>query len=355
MIKHKNKIIHICSFDKFIKDFIEFNEEHCSEFEHEYFIIGYHAKYELPQSGSFRVIPPNYKEKAHFLLTLSRKLKTADKVIIHGLFDFKLIFFLYVHKKYLSKTCWVIWGGDLYIPPAKNIKQKTLALLRKSVVERLYGVVTYIKGDYINAKKNWNLKGKYFECIMYPSNIFKDQSCNDVIRNDGLVNILVGHSANPENFHDEVFEKLKDLPRSKYADIYVPLSYGDEENKKRVLQLGKFLFGEKFHPLTDFMKLSEYLSLLASIDIAVFNHKRQQAMGNTINLIGLGKTVYLRSDVTQWQLFNELGVTVLDIERFDGQLLTQEQQQKNKQIIKNYFSEENYISQLNKLYAAELS
>jgi len=34
------------------------------------------------------------------------------------------------------------------------------------------------------------------------------------------------------------------------------------------------------------MPLDEYLNLLAKIDIAIFNHKRKQAMGNITTLLG---------------------------------------------------------------------
>ena len=45
-------------------------------------------------------------------------------------------------------------------------------------------------------------------------------------------------------------------------------------------------FWRKFKPLVDFMPFDEYLNLLAKVDIAIFNHKRQQAMGNTTILLG---------------------------------------------------------------------
>lgn len=41
------------------------------------------------------------------------------------------------------------------------------------------------------------------------------------------------------------------------------------------------------------MPFEEYLGLLAKIDIAILNHKRQQAMGNITTLLGLGKKYIL--------------------------------------------------------------
>lgn len=51
------------------------------------------------------------------------------------------------------------------------------------------------------------------------------------------------------------------------------------------------------------MPFEEYLGLLAKIDIAILNHKRQQAMGNITTLLGLGKKYILgdRDDITSWK------------------------------------------------------
>lgn len=108
------------------------------------------------------------------------------------------------------------------------------------------------------------------------------------------------------------------------------------------------MFGSKFKPLTESMPFDDYHTFLGSIDIAIFNHKRQQAMGNTITLLGLGKTVYLRSDTTQWQFFKDKGITIRDVE----QLNTLESQNLNENIskIKTYFSQGNYLKQLESLF-----
>jgi len=47
-----------------------------------------------------------------------------------------------------------------------------------------------------------------------------------------------------------------------------------------------YIFREKFKPLVDFIPFDEYLNLLAKVDIAIFNHKRQQTMGNITTLLG---------------------------------------------------------------------
>ena len=353
-MNNRKRIVHICSFDKFIKSFVEFNEAHCSEFEHEYFIIGYHSKYQLPAVGDFKVISAGLLGKLTYLLELSGTLKSANQIIVHGLFDTKLLMFLFTHTKFLHKTYWVMWGADLYVPVEKTFKQKFISKLRSFVCSRFGGVITYLQGDYVYAKERWNVKGRLLECIAYPSNIFKerlDGHSSKIFANDNkALSILVGNSADPSNNHFEIIDKL--VTRiDKIEKVYAPLSYGNEANGELVIARGKAVLQEKFVPLTEFMPLNEYLSLLENVDIAIFNHKRQQAMGNTINLIGLGKTVYLRSDVTQWEFLKSLGLYILDVEQFDGTLLTPEQVERNKTIVKSYFSPENYRKQLLELYS----
>ena len=53
----------------------------------------------------------------------------------------------------------------------------------------------------------------------------------------------------------------------------------------------------------------------------MFNHNRQQAMGNTITLLGLGKKVYMRRGVAQWSFFESHKIKVFDIVNFDLQVL----------------------------------
>lgn len=60
------------------------------------------------------------------------------------------------------------------------------------------------------------------------------------------------------------------------------------------------------------MPFEDYLNLLSKVDVAIFNHKRQQGMGNTITLLGMGKKVYIRSDITTWNFCEEHGLKVFD-------------------------------------------
>ena len=128
----------------------------------------------------------------------------------------------------------------------------------------------------------------------------------------------------------------------------MPLSYGDKKHAQAVIQQGQQWFGDKFKPLTEFMPFDEYLTLLGTIDIAIFNHKRQQAMGNTITLLGLGKTVYIRNDVSQWRFFKNKNIVVGDVQKLSN--LDALNIENNQEKVKEYFSKEKLIEQLERLY-----
>lgn len=73
-------------------------------------------------------------------------------------------------------------------------------------------------------------------------------------------------------------------------------------------------------------------------------------MGNTISLLGLGKKVYIRSDITTWQLFEDIDVKLYDVVDIQIDLMDKQTQKENQEKIKEYFSEENYLNQLKNLF-----
>ncbi|EKO3899249.1 TDP-N-acetylfucosamine:lipid II N-acetylfucosaminyltransferase, partial [Vibrio metschnikovii] len=174
-----------------------------------------------------------------------------------------------------------------------------------------------VDGDYEKAQKWYGATGKLYECIMYKSNIYKGTALteND-FKHVSKVNIQVGNSADPTNNHEQIFNELSKLDViNKVEKIYCPLSYGNLVYAQHIKELGIKMFGEKFYPLMNFMPLHDYEAILDNIDIAIFAHERQQAMGNTINLLGRGKKVYMRDDTSSYALFNKLGVIVFPLNR----------------------------------------
>lgn len=138
---------------------------------------------------------------------------------------------------------------------------------------------------------------------------------------------------------------LDQLGEGAKFNVYCPLSYGNEEYAQAIISKGISMFGEKFLPLTRFMSFEEYNCYMASIDIAIFNHRRQQAMGNIIGLLSMGKTVYLRPTETPYKFFKELGVTVFSSDTiYEGlRVLDEKQKLNNVELMKRKFSRNSLV------------
>lgn len=336
------KILHLGGCDKFLPPFIDLIKENFDFKEHEFLLtsgIGEVKHYE-----NVKVFEYSIPQRLKYYFYAFLKMHISDKVVLHGIFDIKLVFILFFTPWLLKKCYWVIWGGDLYSYQLseRNNYWKCKEFFRRPVIKNIGHLVTYIDGDVELTRKWYGAIGKYHECLMYTSNLYKEY--NIPVRQSNITNIQVGNSADPSNNHFEILEKL--LPfKEQNITIYVPLSYGDPIYAQKVIHKGQEWFGDKFKPLTDFIPFDQYLKLLGTINIAIFNHKRQQAMGNTITLLSLGKTVYLRSDTTQWQFFQKKGLIVGDVSEMNSLKLLEVEDNRRK--VELYFSKENLINQIN--------
>ena len=330
------KYIHIFPNEKFINSFVEtidlnFNIE-------EHFFIYLEGK-------SIKEFPINFRDNNLIILsfkeffikrnTIQNKVEKSNKIFIHGFYKWYFILFLNLQNNILPKSYWIMWGSDLYEFNKNSIFDKLKTFFRKNSIKKIGNLVTYIEGDYELAKKWYGAIGNYHECFMYPSNLYKKYEIKE--KKHTTINIQVGNSADSSNNHLKVFEKLK-----KYKDedinIFVPLSYGDEKYAQDVILKGQELFGGKFKPMTDFMPFDKYLEFLGEIDIAIFAHRRQQAMGNIITLLGLGKKIYMQNDITPWKLFKDINVKVFDFDDIEIDLIDNNVKKENQQKIKKYFS-----------------
>lgn len=341
------KILHVCGLDKFIPPFISYIEHNFEVGNHHFWLNGDHERYIVEQQEYITKVGNGKYAKIIGYLKLIIQMHRAKKIILHGLFDIKLVALLCVMPWLLEKSYWVMWGGDLYVYKLgeRNRSWRIKEWFRRPVIKKMGHLVTYIEGDVELARQWYGAKGQYHECLMYTSNLYKEYDAPE--KTSKVINIQVGNSADPSNNHIEVFEKL--LPyKNDDICIYVPLAYGNPMHAQRVIKQGVEWFSDKFVAQTDFMPFPKYLEFLGTIDIAIFNHKRQQAMGNTISLLGIGKKVYMRNETSQWNFFYDLGVVVIDVntDGLDLNLLSAEVCKNNVGNIKKYFSEENLNKQL---------
>lgn len=339
------KILHVGCCDKFLPPFIDFIKENFEPSDHEFLL--YSGMGEGKNSNNVRIFEKTLCQRLKYYFLVFVRMHVASKVIFHGLFDAKLVFILFFCPWLLKKCYWVIWGGDLYVYKLgkRDRRWKIKEFFRRPVIKRIGHLVTYIEGDVSLARDWYGAQGKYHECIMYTSNLYKDYVVPE--RKKTNINIQVGNSADPSNNHIEALKRLLPFKDENIA-IYVPLSYGDKNYAQLVIRQGYEWFGDKFNPLTKFMPFEQYLEFLGIIDIAIFNHRRQQAMGNIITLLGLGKSIYIRSDVTQWKFFQEKNIVIGNLKKMEG--LYRLNVKNNKIRISQYFSKDNMCSQLQEVF-----
>lgn len=333
-INLKNKTLHIAILEeKFILEYINFVDKNVDSKNQYYLLIKHEVyNYDLVSDSIYnnKNVETILYERKKEINKLFEYMKSAKKIILHGLWKDEVVSILYNNQFLLKKSYWIMWGGDFYSPENQSYE-------KKEVMRKISFLITGTKGDYDLAKKWYFVEGKYIGGINYPSNIYRDIELKK--DNNNCLNIQVGNSADPTNKHFEIFEKLEGY-KSKNIKIFVPLSYGDKKYAKEVFFKGKELFGRKFIAILNHMSLQNYNNFLNEIDIAIFNHERQQAAGNIFTLLGLGKTVYLNEKSTLYKMLDEYGFIFYNIKNLELKYISLNDKNINKLIMKKHFSKE---------------
>ncbi|MCC5450491.1 TDP-N-acetylfucosamine:lipid II N-acetylfucosaminyltransferase [Rheinheimera sp. UJ51] len=324
--------------DKFLPPFIDFVDKNFGRGENKYVFI-------TSEKYLFGLTPDHDVEFFHtdkdIFETLLTYMKTARKIILHGLWRDKIDQLFVQEPALLDKSYWIMWGGDFYFPETKTD-------FRKKVIKNVRYLVTKNDFDVSLVRKLYGASGIHIECLNYTSNIFSCKKSFFPSYEGGRTNILLGNSATETNNHFESFELLKDLG-TKNIHIFCPLSYGDPKYAEEVIVKGTKIFPGRFTPITEFMGIEQYLNFISTIDIAVFNHKRQQAFGNLIYLLGFGKKVYMNKFSNLNLFFNKHGIKVFDIEFFDLEPLDVVVKTSNVKAVTDKFSEQTLIDDLKKI------
>lgn len=332
------QIAHIMIFEKFNRRYIEFVAAHFPVNDHRFYIIGTnYAGYNLEGLPNVRVINSYIK-----VLSLFSQLLFAKRIFLHGLWHRGFIKLLLLQPWLIKKCYWMMWGGDFYYHDKETPAKKKL-------IKKIRHFVSLVEGDYQLAQKWYEAKGTFHQSILYTyidAEEF-DQEFHEAMK--PVIRILAGNSADPSNRHAEIFELL--LPyKDRTIEIIMPLSYGNVAYANEICKKGNELFGEKFKGLTHFIPMQEYRQLLRETDIGIFYHNRQQGLGNIITLLSYGKKVYLNPEVTTWRTFTQLGVELFDAKTFEPELLDEKVRQRNRMVMKQYFSASHYKEQLSRLF-----
>lgn len=336
------KYVHIAPPErKFILPLIAFLDKHFDITRHKFLLLGGDVNLED--------IPQSYRMSGADFLQYLPDIYRAERVILHSILSSKLVFFLALQPWLLHKCNWIVWGADLYkFKESKSgLKGRVYEAVRRFVIKRFGYIVTGTQGDYELAKQWYGVRGQWIRTFNYTSNVFKARPLPVKEKNAPLI-VVAGNSAAASNHHEKIFRALKPY-ESQNMRILCPLSYGDhnyEDEKENILKMGRAYFGDKFRPITHFMPLDAYLDCLAHTDIALYAHNRQQGLGNTLFLLGMGKTVYMEPDSALHTVFDEYDLIVKDINHFDFSTLSTEDKEQNITNVRAGFSEESLVQSL---------
>ena len=356
---NNKNIVHIMHNDKFNGDYIKFINENFPPREHLFIFVANAVgeMFPIPPLANVKKLFCSRKRFYNYFWLLYYCIR-ADKIILHGLFVPQIVKFLYINRYLLKKCYWVLWGGDFYDDVnndcsgyASNLDYQKYRTYKYFVAKNIYGFITYLEGDYNLAKKHYVSSALYFECLSYLSNLVRKFECNSRVTNKEL-NILVGNSATSTNNHTEVFNLLKEIDLSKIK-IICPLAYGDEQYRTQIIEYASKLFGNIFNPIAELTASSAYYVMLGNIDIAIFNHSRQGAMGNIITLLGMGKTVYIKQNTSPAEFFNRIGIKTFNVDsisEYGLEKLDDLQRESNIKIMQTYFNESTLLFQWQNIF-----
>lgn len=124
-----------------------------------------------------------------------------------------------------------------------------------------------------------------------------------------MLKIIFGHSADPTGNHIDGLNYIRTKLSIEYnLEVYSFLSYGDSNCRTWVLDYIKKNNINWFHPILEFLSRSKFVDFVNSMDILMMYHNRQQAEGNIMTALVLGKPVFIKPSNPQYDMLKRMGV-----------------------------------------------
>lgn len=306
------KILHLCNSSPITRSYIDFINENFEKENHFFVVFPTSFIYDYPDN-CLVITRKNAKFNYLKVLLLSNR---ASKIILHGFFYNRFITRLLTISPWNIKKCyWIIWGADLYddinqVGYTKTLRYKSFFFFKKLIIKKIKKVCTLTKEETTIYLNFFNYTPQFFE-IQYINPLTQHMLDNSKKQCPKTIRILIGNSATATNLHLEILNTLTKFS-SLDIQLFVPLSYGDMDYANQVIEAGSRLFNDKFIPITNFLEPEDYANLIANIDIAIFNNKEQQGLGNIYALLYLEKKVYIRSDSPIWSSLHSQNFKMYD-------------------------------------------
>lgn len=214
-----------------------------------------------------------------------------------------------IKRKYLKKIIWCVWGESYLYPPTLKVKKLTRKIRRLARwciiriagrrIRRFYAIGISFKYDAIAVRKMFgDIK---ILPISFAYEKDKKAKFEKLIKslpekdNNAPCKIMIGHSAFWHLNHMEILDKLY---RFKDENILISLvlSYGDGDYAKEVEDYALAKFPGKVEAIFDYMSHDDYIRYLNTVDIWILDYAGQNALGNFVRLLYLGKKIFLNED-----------------------------------------------------------
>ena len=286
-------------------------------------------------------------------------------VFIHFLSTDKLRFIYKLPKN--IPICWHVYGGDLYnrylnymgyqIYYVENVKQscwrKLLYPIKKLIrnIEFRFllnrvRVFSACSCDYDLIKENDrdnnpSLNVELFSYTM--GEIMGDLYNSQFVKGNS---IIIGNSASYTNNHLYCLRYLRELDISGY-DVILQLAYGGDDSYKSLVK-EKFVndLNCPIHSNETFIPLDKYNYTLQQAHAFIFGNWRQEAIGNILVALYLGKKVYLSNKNPLLNYFRKQGFGIFELESIDGNLLNElsvNEKKHNRKLADRLYSKERLI------------
>ncbi len=353
----KEIILHLFSDEKVVSRVLKVRKEAFPEKEN----IGL----VFTKEKSFRYI----KDSENFLIYDDSVFDTLDFarvscVYIHFLTDDKIKFIRKIPKS--IPVCWCVYGGDLYNRYLRYFGFEILYRERKMSLSEvlLYKLVSLVRTfefRYILKRIRWfcamscdykliqkyNIKG--YESINVSTfsytmrEIMGDLYDAPFCTGDSLV---VGNSASYTNNHLYSLKFISKLNLGGYK-VVLPLAYGGDS--KYIIDIKNY-YSNTLHTEVvfneTFVDLHEYNAGLQNAYAFVFGNWRQEALGNIVVALYLGKKVYISTKNPLYEDLKSDGFIIYPLESIEESFSTDislEDKIHNRELADNLYNKERLL------------
>lgn len=347
----KEIIIHLLSDEKVVNRTFNEYKECLDDFNHVGLLF-------LNGEIKFATIPTFYKvsNSRDAYSIVNPFLPNVKYVIVHYLTSEKLKFIRKLPKS--IKICWFIYGGDLfnrylvnfgYKLCYKNNRKNSFKIVLKSILRYLEFQYLVKRVDiFADNASTMSLIQKYsrnnkdldfVELFAYTV----DEILGSLYKSpfiDGDT-IIIGNSASFTNNHYYILDLIKNININ--HKIVLQLAYGGSSEYVHSIKLEYSSYFSNISFNENFCSLEDYQNLLNSGDTFIFGHWREEAEGNIITALYLGKKVYLSNKNALLEHYRSKGFILFTLENITNdyeEKLSQLDKSKNRTLAEELYNKE---------------